>query len=973
MDHSKWNKPSVSDTAQTVMFEGDQEKEAEKRRNQPVECLGMTFLNDEERRNYFLEKLREKLQDPEFRKIEGFPIGEDEDILAISDPPYYTACPNPFIADFLKFYKKAYDLENDDYKREPFAADVSEGKNNPIYTAHSYHTKVPHKAIMRYLLHYTEPGDVVFDGFCGTGMTGIAASYCDDRKTIESLGFKVNGKGHIKDQNGKHCSNIGKRVAILGDLSPIGTFISYNLNFPTTRSQFSKAFSNLLDHLSDIQEQLYSSFDEDGTKSGMINYVIWSDVYVCSHCSNEYVYWHTAVDLENGIAHKKFSCPYCGANQSTRNLDRAYTTGIDPFLGTPIRLFKQVPVRVSFISFDGKKRQRPWNSFDDKFVEGIECTSITQDSFPIVQIPRGDRWKRDAFDDKGVTHLHHFYTIRTIEALSRIWQKIKEEPFDYRSRMALIFLFTSFADRNATKRNRFVFNKHNPRGRVNGPMANSLYLPNLFCEMNIIRLMSDKYRDITRAFPYEQSIQDRTLISTGSSSYLRYIPSNSIDYIFTDPPFGHNIQYSELNLVLESFLEVKTESGMDTVVNEVAGKSLQKYLDMMLTIFTEYYRILKPGRWLTIEFHNSKSAVWNAIQEALGGAGFVIAHVATLDKKQRTVHQDTNISGTVNQDLAISAYKPNEGIENRFKIYSDTESVVWDFVREHLNKLPVFLNNQGLAAIIPERQSYLLFDRMVAFHVQRGATVPMSASEFYSGLKQIFSERDSMFFLPEQVAEYDKMRMTVREIMQLELFVTDENSAIQWLKQQLTKKPQTFQELHPQFLKEIGGWQKHEKPLELSELLEHNFLRYDGKGPIPAQIVSWMRRSSDLRSTILKELDAGRAQEDNGQLITDASSLINRAKDRWYLPDPNKAADLEKLRERSLLREFQTYTQRTKKFKRNEKFRMEAVRAGFKKAWQERDYATIIDVAGKIPENILQEDPKLLMWYDQAVTRTGGE
>ena len=66
----------------------------------PVECLGLTFANDDERREYFLAKLAEKLKDPEFRAIEGFPIGTDEDILALSDPPYYTACPNPFIADF---------------------------------------------------------------------------------------------------------------------------------------------------------------------------------------------------------------------------------------------------------------------------------------------------------------------------------------------------------------------------------------------------------------------------------------------------------------------------------------------------------------------------------------------------------------------------------------------------------------------------------------------------------------------------------------------------------------------------------------------------------------------------------------------------------------------------------------------------------------------------------------------------------
>lgn len=72
----------------------------------PVECLGMTFDNDEKRREYFTGLLREKLKDPEFRKIEGFPIGEDEDILNLSDPPYYTACPNPFIGQFVKLYGK---------------------------------------------------------------------------------------------------------------------------------------------------------------------------------------------------------------------------------------------------------------------------------------------------------------------------------------------------------------------------------------------------------------------------------------------------------------------------------------------------------------------------------------------------------------------------------------------------------------------------------------------------------------------------------------------------------------------------------------------------------------------------------------------------------------------------------------------------------------------------------------------------
>ena len=106
-------------------------------------------------------------------------------------------------------------------------------------------------------------------------------------------------------------------------------------------------------------------------------------------------------------------------------------------------------------------------------------------------------------------------------------------------------------------------------------------------------------------------------------------------------------------------------------------------------------------------------------------------------------------------------------------------------------------------------------------------------------------------------------------------------------------------------------------------------------------------------------------------LAKDDPALKAKGKDRWYVPDPNKAGDLEKLRERALMREFEEY--RESKQKRLKVFRLEAVRAGFKKAWQERDYATIIAVARKIAEKILQEDPKLLMWYDQALTRTGGE
>lgn len=309
--------------------------------------------------------------------------------------------------------------------------------------------------------------------------------------------------------------------------------------------------------------------------------------------------------------------------------------------------------------------------------------------------------------------------------------------------------------------------------------------------------------------------------------------------------------------------------------------------------------------------------------------------------------------------MIITAYKPNGGLEERFKLEAGTEEGAWDFVRTHLRQLPVFVPaKDGRAEVIAERLNFLLFDRMVAFHVQRGVTVPLSAAEFYAGLEQRFPKRDDMYFLPDQVAEYDQKRMSAKGIEQLQLFVTDESSAIQWLHRQFTHQPQTFQEIHPHFMREIGGWQKHEKSLELADLLEQNFLRYEGETPVPAQLWAWFEQDPDWQ-----------AQLKGYSPDNPPPSVQREARHRWYVPDPNRAADLEKLRERELLKEFEEYRQ--SKQKQLKVFRLEAVRAGFKRAWQDQQYRTIIEVAEKIPDNVLQEDPKLLMWYDQAITRLG--
>jgi hypothetical protein len=89
---------------------------------------------------------------------------------------------------------------------------------------------------------------------------------------------------------------------------------------------------------------------------------------------------------------------------------------------------------------------------------------------------------------------------------------------------------------------------------------------------------------------------------------------------------------------------------------------------------------------------------------------------------------------------------------------------------------------------------------------------------------------------------------------------------------------------------------------------------------------------------------------------------------KWYVPDPSKEGDLIRVRERALLREFEEYKKSKGKLKL---FRAEAIRAGFKKCWSDKDYATIISIGQRLPSTILQEDDVLLMYYDNALTRQG--
>lgn len=934
----------------------------------PVVCLGIEFENDVVRREHFTDLLREKLKNPEFRNIEGFPLGEDEDILALSDPPYYTACPNPWIGDFISEWETQKPEKPEDYKyhREPFAADVSEGKNDPIYNAHSYHTKVPHKAIMRYILHYTEPGDIVFDGFCGTGMTGVAAQMCGDKAIIESLGvtklspeqkYKVEKDGTILEkqinEEGKYIwvpfSRLGARKAVLKDLSPAATFIAYNYNTPVDIHAFEYESKRILEEVEKECGWMYET-KHSNDRVGRIDYTVWSEVFSCPECAGEIVFLNEALDLKTKQVRDTFPCPHCRAVLSKKVLERCEETNFDKSINRLVKRTRREPCLIVY-SIGKKRFEKKPDQFDLDVLKKIDAEDLTY-FFPTDRMMHapddkdawGDKWRAGT---ASFTHVHHLFLPRAKKTLTFLWDGLSTIK-DKNTRSFVRFCFEQ-SIMGMSLIARYVPSHFS---QVNQYMTGVYYVASQHAECSPWYILNGKTNRLIKAFG-AKTAHLKNLAGTGDASKL-LIEDCSLDYIFVDPPFGDNLAYGELNFVLEAFHKVFTNMSAEAIVSKHQNKEVGTYHQLMRACFLEFHRILKPGGWMTVEFSNTKANIWNSIQNAIADSGIIIANVSALDKKQGSFNAVTNTT-SVKQDLVISAYKPNGGFEERFANEAQSEEGVWDFIRTHLKYLPV-IKKQGLNIVnIPERDPRILYDQVVAYYVRKGYPVPISSQDFQLGLAHRFSERDGMNFLPEQVAEYDRKKMIGggRPIDRL-LFISDEASAIEWLRILLRDKPQSFQDLNPQFMKEISGWSKNEKPLELSTLLDQNFLCYDGKNKVPDQIHSYLSTNwKDMRN-----------------LEKDDPILIAKAKVRWYVPDPNKAGDLEKLREKSLLKEFEEYKAAKKKIKI---FRLEAVRAGFKKCWQERDYVTIINVAEKIPNKILEEDPKLLMWYDQAVTRMGGE
>ncbi|SDD16666.1 DNA methyltransferase [Halanaerobium congolense] len=819
----------------------------------------------------------------DLKKLDGFPNGKDKEILKISNPPDYTAFPNPYVNDFIQKYGTSYDLKANNYEKKPFVGDVSEGKNDSIYNAYSYHTKVPHKAITKFIKHYTKEGDIVYDGFCGSGMTGVAAQ------------------------------SINRNV-ILSDISVAATFISNSYNNPMEYKKFKEKVDKLLQEVEEETKWLYETehknnaentrtgkkaklFDLDKNK-GIINYTVWSDVFICPYCNEEYIFWNTAVNKDTKKVKKEYECPNCNAKLTKRDCERVKEKFYDSSIDKKIEIAKQEPVLINY--YMGKKRfEKELDENDKRILKKINETEIPY-WYPTDELPLGYNTEQPK-NSHGFTNVHHFFTKRNLWALSTIWSKIEDNNL----KILLLILLA-----NNSKMSRY--------GSRTGIVTGTLYVPSTMKELNVIEYLKRKLygpKGIMKpAKKLSNILKGNSIIETNSITNSK-INKNSIDYIFTDPPFGSNLMYSELNFILESWLQVFTNNETEAIVNSSQNKNLNDYTSLMTQGFKEMYKILKPNRWMTVVFHNSKAKVWNAIQESITRAGFIIAQVSTLDKKQGSFKQVTS-AGAVKNDLVINAYKPKKEFEDKF-LKNAGEGLEADFVKEQLKHLPVGANI--------ERTEQMLYSKMLAHYVENGFKIKYDANNFYKLLHDNFVELDGYWFLEDQADEYSEWKSSLKlnEIEDIKkgnqvLFVVDEKSALTWINNFLDE-PKDYGEIYTSY--EQIATQTDDKIPELRELLDQNFILEDGK--------------------------------------------YRRPKTR------KERESIEKSRTKNLERAWKKLLDRAKNGSRKIKnIRKEALIHGFTKCYQQENYEDIVTVADRLYKSTLESSGDILDFVDIARMKT---
>lgn len=490
---------------------------------------------------------------------------------------------------------------------QPPQTGMSAGKNTYTYDAHTYHTKVPPQGIAELLSYYLPEGGLVFDPFAGSGMTGVAAVV-----------------------SGYDC--------VLNELSPAACFIANRFTTRIESSLFEAGVNAILNDLQALRTQLYTTQCRECGRATEILYTVWSYRVICNQCMHEFLLWDHCRKYGKRVREHKilteFPCPACGKQLKKSTLQR---TDAEPVL-----------VGYKCCTPGQQETTCPLSQADIEVLRMLEKNPpLAEGFYPLTPLPSGINLRQPI--KHGLDRIAKFYTPRNLAAMSHLWRAIHRlESRELAAHLA--FVFTSLYQR-VTRLSEFRF----WGGSGNTARFN---VPYIFNEANVFLTFLRKARTIQdHLTATAANYRGRSVVVRNSATSLDYLPDASIDLIFTDPPFGANINYSEMNILWESWLGEFTDTTHEAIINKVQGKAVADYQRLMTQCLKECYRVLRPKHWLLLMFMNSSSEVWASLKATIGDAGFEIRKIDMFDKQHGTFKQFVS-DNTAGFDLVLHCLKP---------------------------------------------------------------------------------------------------------------------------------------------------------------------------------------------------------------------------------------------------------------------------------------------------------------------------
>lgn len=585
-------------------------------------------------------------------------------------------------------------------------------RNGALYNAFPYPTKISPEAIAIYIACHTKVGASVLDPFSGSGTTGLATLLCDQptkemKETAQQLGVKPVW---------------GKRKAILYELGSLGAFIAQVMCNPPSSKQFSKIAKQLVSETEKELGEIYTVKDPDGNE-GTLRYAIWSEVLICPSCKQQSTYWDNAVTRSPLSISSEFSCSKCNHHDAIVNIGRAQENVFDPVLNKKHSRKKRIPVWL-YGRTDKKTWSRKATAKDIKQMKSVP-SKFSMGSVPVHEMNWGILHRKGYHS--GISHLHHFYTDRNLIVFSRLWGKTN--AYSPEMNAALKLLLLSYNASHSTLMSRVVVKQKNKDFVITGAQSGVLYISNLPVEKNIIDGVRRKIKTLTDSFKLVEKSESSVQVFNQSSTDLS-VPKNSVDYVFTDPPFGDYIPYSEINQINEAWLGRLTDNQNEVIVNSAQKKGTDEYALLMKQVFSETHRVLKTDGRMSLVFHSAKAEIWQALVRAFKESGFEVSLSSILDKVQGSFKQVTS-TVKVQGDPLILLNKSNKKVNGvSVNGYRNEQAIIEGIVG----------NAYHGASNEDERTPERLFSRYVTACLESGIPVSKNAKQFYKIIQKEVSQ-----------------------------------------------------------------------------------------------------------------------------------------------------------------------------------------------------------------------------------------